>query len=141
MADFLTAIKDGVRAAELAERARAEIDQVFADLNQQMQDFSNGKVFVARMEFPLTDEFGEPIEDNRGDIVTEPGIGLHTSKRKQRRCIANWTAAQAGYPCKIRTEYTSYTCDDKAGLETSLAELLRDPKVGEAIQFLMNVEK
>lgn len=141
MADFLKAIQDGVRAAELAERARTEIDQVFDELNKQMQAFSNGKVFIGRLPFPVIDQYGEPVEDGRGDVETELGIGLHTSNKKRQRWLAQWISPHSGYPCRIRTDQLILTCDDKPGLEASLSEVLRDPKVGEAVQQLMSEER
>jgi len=140
MADFLKAIQDGVRAAELADRARTEIDQVFDELNKQMQAFSNGKVCISRLLFPVTDQDGDPVEDGRGNVETELGIGLHTRNKKHRRWLAQWISPHTGYPCRIRTEQLILTCDDKPGLEESLSEVLRDPKVGEAVQQLMNEE-
>ena len=45
-----------------------------------------------------------------------------------------------GYPCKITSSATEYICEDKQGLEGSLAELLRDPEVAEECLAVMKFE-
>ncbi|MHC4443583.1 MAG: hypothetical protein ACYTA5_13380 [Planctomycetota bacterium] len=47
---------------------------------------------------------------------------------------------RCGYPCKLIWSQQEHVCEDRIALESCLAELLRDPIVGERLYALMNLK-
>ena len=143
MVNFVEAYKDGLNSAELAEKRKNEINSVFNDLNQQLADATNGKVFILRMDFR------EEIK-NKSDprffanLIMEPKYysaiaAENKAVKNSARELARWAEDRAGYPCKITLDSATMYCEDKKGLENGLEKLLRDPVVGETLRKLQNL--
>lgn len=143
MTDFIDAFKDGLDAAEVAGRARREIDDVFSNLDSQIRKGSDGKLSIARIEFVVVKSSWEsiltfppkPKETYWAIAATNPTI-----KKSHKSELARWQMDQRGYPCKLSWSQQEYACEDRAALENCLAELLRDSIVGERLYALMNLE-
>jgi len=144
MTDFINAFKGGLGAAEAADRARRDIDEVFSDLDSQIREGSDGKLSIARVEFEIEKSSWnallisfppKPKETYWAIAATNPTI-----KQSHESELAKWQMDPLGYPCKLSWSQNEYICVDRAALESCLADLLRDPTVGEYLYVLMNLE-
>lgn len=145
MADYIKAFKQGLGAAEAADRARKEIDAVFVDLNKQLQEATKNKISIDRREYEerktlpeaLSIPFlGAPRKTYWAIVASNPSINRSPVKQ-----LSRWSMDRAGYPCKIAWKGEDHLCLDKSALEDSLAELLQDPLVGEKFHALMQLEE
>lgn len=152
MADYISAFRQGLDAAEAAEIAKLEIDSVFDEIDKQLREASNGKIGIDRKEFYVKEESIPPFA--AAFIATIP-YALTGKKRDTYWAIvaynpsipnspvkelATWSLDRAGYPCKLTFEGINRSCSDRESLENSLAELLRDPNVGEKLSNLIKLE-
>lgn len=147
MADYIGAFRQGLEAAEVAEIAKKEINNVFVEFNEQMRKASEGKIGIERKEFYVRVEgiaaftglpyslSGKKRETYWAIVAYNPLVPGSPEKE-----LATWSQGRAGYPCKIVFENISLSCDGRQSLEGSLAELLRDPIVGEKLCGLMGLE-
>jgi hypothetical protein len=144
MADYIDAFKQGLGAAEAADRARKEIDAVFEELDMQLKKATGKKISIDRKEYEKPKSFQEAISINIFAKTKETYwaiVALNPSVAKSPvKQLAIWSMDRAGYPCKIVWSGDDHTCEDKEALENSLAELLRDPLVGEILHTLMQLE-
>lgn len=150
MADFISAFKEGLEAAEQAKIARQEIREVFAELENQMMQGSEGKlkIYLAQRSrekiikqaiptalsgiFQNFDRFANPNNlEHYSAIVAENPTQPQSVKE-----LAEWSQERAGYPCRIKYSNLNQSCSDRESLEMSLVELLRDPIVGEKLASL-----
>jgi len=138
MTDYIKAFRDGLQAAEAADLARSEIDSVFSELGKQIATASDGKIAIARRECqaPMSQwEFmANPFKPKKtywAILAWNPTVANSPSKQ-----IARWSQDAGGYPCKITCDKWERICEDREALENSLAELLRDPTVGEKLHSL-----
>ena len=145
MADYIKAFKQGLVAAEAADRARKEIDAVFVDINKQFIEATKNKIRINRQEFKERQTIQEtlvaPFLDKQREtywaiVALNPSVDKSPVKQ-----LARWSINRAGYPCKIVWEGEDHMCEDREALENSLTELLRDPLVGEKLYTLMQLEE
>lgn len=147
MPDFIGAFKQGLEAAEAAEAARYEINDVFVELDKQMREGSDGRLGVHRKEKHVSAQgmaafaalpyllTAKKRDTYWAIVATNPLVPESPAKE-----LATWSEDRAGYPCKIAWANMDRTCADKESLEISLVELLRDPAVGEKLTALMKLE-
>ncbi len=146
MPDFEKALKEGLEAANKADAARQEIDEVFKDLNTQVLQATDNKVLIERREvFENTTDTGwstiiTGIRRLAGDKYW--GIFAFNPAFDKNKALelARWAMDIAGYPCKLTWNKQEHICEDKEALVNSLLELLRDPVVGEKIYTLTKLE-
>lgn len=144
MTDYTKAFKEGLEAAQAANLARREIDKVFTEVDLQLRQSTGGKIGIGRREYEVRESgwsafvhtFPPKVKETYWAIAAH-NPSLPDSPVKQ---LARWTSGRAGYPCKIVWANIEQTCEDRESLEESLAELLRDPSVGEKIYELMNLQ-
>lgn len=138
MTDYIKAFRDGIKAAEAAELAKRQIDDTFAELNLQISKGSGGNIVIDRnnikdkldiFNFPPIPKYHWAIVANNPNIPDSP-----------LKELARWSQDSSGFPCKIEWANFEHTCEDKESLEDSLAELLRDPTVGEILYALTRLE-
>ncbi|WP_336716704.1 hypothetical protein [Pantoea ananatis] len=142
MTDFLRSLNEGMESAKRAEENRREIDSVFDELNKQVASVTNGKVKIARATFRSLKEdniWGLGIALNiPSNYVTYSGLGVfHTAIKGDPIEISKWNSDKNGYPCVIEIDKKKLYCEDKESLEYNIAELLKEPFVGEAIIKMM----
>lgn len=141
MADFLSALKVGLEAADLAEKNKEEIREVFRELNRQLAEGTNRKVAIERVVWsnPLA-----AINAITGTKVDVPKTWYLNAKslvaKSESHTIAGWKHSRAGYPCTISIGENEIHCTDRQGLERGLAVVLQDPAVGEIIAKLLLLE-
>ncbi len=136
MPNFLEAFQDGLRAAETADRARHEVDEVFAELNRQLATNTGGKLHIAPMRFQKPTPWRSNPKHYWAIVASNPDVG-----EKSAMELADWSQDKAGYPCRMKSDATEYVCEDRMGLEEALAELLRDPLVADTIVKVMKHER
>lgn len=139
MVDFKKSFSIGISAAEKAEKSKKEISSVFQNLNDQLGQATNGKIFIERVKFyEPTDFFDLSLFKKR---PTYWGIGAKnpTASDTKTREIAKWSQDKAGYPCKISFGKNVIHCEDKQALELGLSELLEDPGTGEIFHKLIRL--
>jgi hypothetical protein len=141
MSDFKSAFSDGLDAAQKAETARREIEDVFRDLSKQLAEASDGKLAVERMEYERSRSWLtalsplEPKEKYQAIVAYNPTI-----KGSPTRELCEWESGRGGYPCKLTWGSNEYYCEDKQALENTLSDLLRDPIIAEKLMFLINLK-
>lgn len=141
MADFVRAFREGQDAAEAADRARKEIDAVYTELNRQLRESTGGKIAIDRREFEVDRGWGMLLTWPPKPAETYLAIVAHNPCSEQHiKQLAKWSQSRGGYPCKIFWGSAELSCDDREALENALAELLRDPFVGEQLHTLLQME-
>ena len=142
MTDYSFAFEEGLKAAKEAKNVREEINSVFKQLNDQITETTGGKIVIERRKFevrqPLLDtlyKMGHPRQKYFGIAASNPTISDGPIKE-----LSKWSQDRRGYPCKITWADQERFCEDKKALEQTLAELLRDPSVGEDLYVLINLK-
>jgi hypothetical protein len=153
MADFKAALKEGFAAAEKAETARLEVEEVLGKLKQEILESSQGKlsIEIRQLELPLSplqqimasatigilapSPRPEPIR-YWAVVATNPTIANKAPIRE----LARWKQSVDGYPCTIAWNKQELLYNDRVALEEGLADLLRDPSVGEQLRSLMELK-
>lgn len=153
MADFKQALNEGFEAAKKAELARREILDVLATLKKDLLGATNGKLIVETTKFTV------PVVKSRWQSVLESttagiaGLGIPEVPRIRtyialgaRKAntdtaptieLAEWETGANGYPCTLRWNDQERQCTDRIALENCLVDLLKDPRVGEKIERLL----
>ncbi|MCX7113073.1 MAG: hypothetical protein NTX45_23740 [Proteobacteria bacterium] len=138
MVNFVEAYKSGLNSAELAETNRNEINSVFSELNQQLKDVSDGRIFISRksiLDKGISSILNMNMMNNYYLAITAENPFVTNSEKE----LARWDQDRSGFPCKIILGSETMYCRDKKGLENGLAVLLRDPIVGETLRKLQNL--
>lgn len=131
MVDFTQAIAVGIGAANAAAKNLAEIDSVFADLNDQLYKVTGRSIELRPM--PFQEKFNVFSKPEQMFVrKSYMAIGIISSSLPPKE-IARWEVSPSGYPCTISFESGTSICSDKKGLENALADLLREPFVGQEI--------
>ena len=142
MSDFKSAFQNGLEAAKKADASRAEIADVFKDLNQQITDASHGKLAIRRYEFERARSAFQQIALilTPADTYWVIGATNPTITGMQPEKLCNWDEDRAGYPCKLTWGGDEHYCEDKQALEINLSNLLSDPVVAKILLKIMNFE-
>lgn len=150
MPDYFDAFKKGLEAADAAQIARREIDEVLAEVDRQLGEGTEGKIKIERKEYYVkavglaelaglaTFSYalsGKKRETYWAIIARNPLIPESTEKE-----LAKWSQDYAGYPCKIVWANTEQFCADRESLEIALVTLLRDTEVVEKLTALIRLE-
>jgi hypothetical protein len=143
MADYVGAFNKGLEAAEVADRAKKEIDEVFAELKQQIYDATGGLISIDRRQYEVQDTSWAallsfpPKPKNTFWAIVAHNPKIPDCPVKQ---LARWAQDRAGYPTKVVWAGSEHICEDKLGLQNSLVELLSDPMVGETLHGLKQLK-
>lgn len=136
MSNFKKSFGIGIQSAVEADKNRAEIDEVFSRLNEDLYELTNGKVELERRQFT---EATNPLNINA--LLNQEkywAIAAHNPKTEDKPVeIAKWNQDRSGYPCRIRFGNKKFICEDSEGLVEALEELLEDPYTGEICNNLM----
>jgi hypothetical protein len=133
MTDFKSAFKDGLEAAKKSQMARSEIDE----LNRQLSEVSEGKIQIKRMEL---ESETTPLEEIAGFFRRRPYwaiVAQNPTMPQYEKELAKWSQDPSGYPCGMSWAGHEVFYEDRQALERGLANLLRDPVVGEILKTLM----
>ncbi|MDD5276367.1 MAG: hypothetical protein PHR16_09820 [Methylovulum sp.] len=144
MVDFIAAFKEGLSAADIADKNKREIASVFEELNKQLTKETDGKVKISIRDSPMsalslmTVQLSDLSDINKKNMPTNQIISALNPLAKSQENLAHWSQDRNGYPCKISYGNKEHYCEDKPALEESLAKLLQDPIVGESLYKLMH---
>lgn len=145
MTDFADAFKRGQDAAAQAAAARTEINDVFKEVNEQLNAATEGKLEIGRQNFEKTKK--KTVADLLGGASmiflerlqpaeTEPWIAARNPRATSDAWVqlAKWYRPQEGYPCRLTYDKTDSSCHDRTALAEALAEMLANASVGEQIR-------
>lgn len=142
MADFETALLEGLRAYQDAERARAEIDQVIEEFSIQIRRASGNAISdvkIERREGSGVDVFmaipGTRVRTYKA-LVASGRAGADQSAPDRELCEIQ--IASDGYPVRLEFADKDIHCHDRISLEQALGDLLRHPDTGAKIAQLMS---
>lgn len=131
MNKYCEAIKHGQQLAQESIEKRQQIEQVFLELSQAVEDASHGKLSIAIKVRALPNTF---IEDENlvRHQATYKAIVIEFVDANGRKAIeiARWRTAPTGYPCYIEFEDETITCNTKDELEHGLQKLIGIEFVG-----------
>ena len=147
MADYKQALQEGFAAAEKANSARKEIEDVLAKFKSDLLEASDGKLLVEVRQYEEKEEEGsilatptlaqlyarrlQPKKYYKAIIAVNP-----KSEKNSVKQLAVWGQAKGGYPCSVSFGKQEFQCENRAGLEEALAEMLKDPAIGEKLYLL-----
>ena len=144
MSDYKKALRDGFEAAKKAELARKEIQAVLEKFREDVLAASEGKLLLEIKKYEVQ---RTPLEAINFSVFTqhEPKktyLALTawnpTVEKPSYKELARWKQAADGYPCVLTRNQQERQFEDRAALEEGFAELLRDPRIGETLQMLIN---
>lgn len=150
MPDFEKSFQTGVTAAKAVIQSRAEIAEVFSEMNKQLQSASNGAACIEIRELHevITPQDGvfrafgalaatmlTPKETRRYKAIVIEHRELDGFGSRE---VARWRQDEAGYPCWIILEGVETACGDKLTLERELELLASTPRMGQAVLAAMN---
>jgi hypothetical protein len=143
MVDFKKSFAAGIDSAKIAEANRAEIQSVFDEVNKQLEEVTDGTVFIDRRQYYVNNTIQDlaaianfkPREVYHAVVASNPKVPESSEKE-----LANWKMSQDGYPCRIYIGSNHIVCEDKKALEGAVQELLSDTAVGEKLYQLMNLQ-
>jgi len=139
MPKYMDSLEKGIKAADLAEKSRKEIESVITDLNRQLHDGTDGvlEIVIDEYEKPKANPFEIEIWKPK-----ETYYALTAKNKKFKTCktkkLAIWETAWAGYPCTMTYSSKTIRCEDKESLEIALAEMLQDSMIAERISYIIN---
>ncbi len=139
MIDYTKSFTVGIKAAVKAETNKSEIGDVFSDLNKQLDNITDGKVTINRVQLykqthALRITFMEPRKYYWAIAAENPKTENSSVKE-----LAKWEMDRNGYPCKITLGNDEIYCEDKVALERGLSDILQDSIVGDVLQKLMRL--
>lgn len=144
MSNYIDAYKKGLQAAEEADQARKEIDEVFVELSNQIGEASAGMICIKRREKSVPRGYLEQMTRVAAGLTQEKywAIVAYNPKAETppEKELAKWDQDPRGYPCRIVWGDTKYFCEDREALETNLAKLISDPITGETLYALTKLE-
>lgn len=159
--NYVKALEEGFVAAKKAEVARKEVEQVLTKLKDDLLAASDGKLLVEVRQF---EERPNPAQGNAispADLVAamakdmasayyrslqQPKIykALAATNPKSSKQVwkelARWKQDEDGFPCALIWGKRERQFEDRESLEEGLADLLKDPGVGEKLYVLTKLD-
>ncbi|HCI4641866.1 TPA: hypothetical protein NO902_004178 [Klebsiella variicola subsp. variicola] len=148
MKDYKESILSGIAAAKQAAINKMEISSVLEALSNQVQEISQSKASFGIGDFqkePInlieraTMSVAEMMMASQGKKATYEALAIFNHKGRNGIEVAQWEKGANGYPCIIKYNGSKFVCSNKSELENSLAELIKEIKVGEAILEQMKI--
>jgi len=147
MADYIKALNEGFEAAKKADSARKEINQVLEKFREDILAGSKGKLLIELKQWE--EELGTYERIMMGAAIGgSAGKKTYTAltasnpmaEKKSYKELARWTQSKDGYPCSLIYGKQERQFEDRVALERGLADLLKDPNVGESLYLLINTK-
>jgi hypothetical protein len=143
MSDYLKALNEGFEAAKKADLAKEEITEILNKFRDDILAGSEGNLLieVKRLEEPL-DAYEAFMTRSvlHGATPKKTYLALTAINPKAStqsyKDLAKWKRSKDGYPCSLTYNQQEHQFEDRLGLEQGLAELLRDPSIGEQLYIL-----
>lgn len=144
MSDYIQAMQQGFEAAQMAAAARQEINDVFENLKNEILSGSDGKLLL---EIKLLEELPEQKNPFATASIFAPQPKKYytaltasnpLTNAENYKELARWRRSKAGYPCSLIYGKEDRRFGDRTALEAGLAELLKDPSIGEILYNLIH---
>jgi hypothetical protein len=146
MADYKSALEAGFEAAKKAGTARKEVKEILHTFKTEILNASNGKLLIEIRKFddpppkitlgvPAGASFAEAYMRMLREKPFHLALGASNPTRGDMppKELAGWKQAKDGYPCTLSWGKKELQCEDGAALQDGLAELLKDPNIGEIL--------
>jgi hypothetical protein len=147
MADYVKALNEGFAAAKKADTARKEIKQVLEEFRKDIFAGSKGKLLIELKDWeeeldPLAHLMRGAVAGSSASKTTYTALTASNpmAHKKSYRQLARWKQSKDGYPCSLVYSKQERQFEDRVALERGLADLLKDPSVGETLYFLINAK-
>lgn len=131
---FIESLNKGLLAAQNHIRSKEEIEAVFAELSDDVQKISGGKVSICIKPLPKK-QWGVD------KITVNPVSGFIEAVREDYMVaqLAKWESTHGAFPCFIRLEDDNqeFVVSDTDGLKVILSEIMANPVIGGKILSLM----
>jgi|SRR5882672_1525397 len=144
MTDFESAFKEGLAAAQKADAARAEINEVLDRVSATLTKSTEGKLAVGKRQFyvhqaPLAilAELTRLTPRETYDAIAAWNPSIENSEIRE---LAKWSEERNGYPCVLTWDKKELKCGDRESLERSIELLLKDARVGEKLLYLLKLK-
>jgi len=132
MSKFLAFANIGMTAAAKATKSRREVDEVFAELNRDLEALGDVRLVVREFhELPGISAAIQTFMNPKQYMALAVESTSNESFRPMQ--IARWKQPLEGYPCWVITEGEEVACEDRRSLEAELGRLLSSVKVGQAL--------
>ncbi|AHD17268.1 hypothetical protein C163_16450 [Pseudomonas sp. FGI182] len=152
--NFKESFGKGLDAAAKAQELTNEIDSIFEELDQQIQEASDGKISIFRKStyesLDSTASVGLGTIGAATAAATLAASGLLNRKKvtgifanrpgskKDSIQLGTFKIHKKGYPCEIQFGDDRLICEDKKSLEKALNYLLSDVEIGKSLAKIMN---
>ena len=143
MIDYAKALQEGFEAAQKANLARKEIKAVLEKFRDDILAGSGGKLLIEIKQFeekvsPLDIMKRGALAQFEREVYFAITASNPTVEKPLYKELARWKQSRDGYPCSLIVNRQESQLEDRTALELGLAELLRDPRVGEKLYALVN---
>ncbi len=139
--DFLKMVQAGVDKSNQSRIAIAEVDGVFDRVNEDLKNFSLGKLSLVRSMSTMGQvaSFTSALAgiDSPHLIHDKITLYLHTDEGKFWEDVAGWKQRAAGYPCVIKFDGQELSCSGEKNLINGISELLASVGFGNAVNKLI----
>jgi len=141
MTDFISAFKKGLELAELAQKHRNEINDVFTELNSQLEKETKGQLKIKISKYYKPQSSMAAIAGNLIPRLSYFAISATNPTLSEKEIVelAEWDQDSRGYPCMITFDENELFCEDKESLEENLARMLSNPLIADKLYNLMNI--
>jgi len=143
MANYVSSFREGIKAAEIANENKDEIQSVFEDLNNQLSSETERKLQIkieSHYENKLFESITEIVRNKEKNTYETISAFNPLANSVSSQKLARWKMSRHGYPCRIYFDNTELISEDKESLESNLQILLSDPLVGKKLFHLINFE-
>ena len=146
MSDFISAFKIGIKAAKDLHKHEHEINEVFSELAQTMQNVTAGKLTVVRSTSTAS-AAAAAMESMlgaapRARTKSEGGVYMRdVSDAKRSVRVANWVKQPKGFNFSLQFDSREIISRSQIELRNALSELLSSPVFGGAYLSLTNPSK
>jgi hypothetical protein len=143
MTNYKKALEEGFEAAKHAAAAREEINSILETFKREILEGSDGKISIDLTEFYENQSIAELMRESTLLGKSKPRRTYHAlmasgASSGNKTEIARWRQSPDGYPCTLNYSQKEITIRDGLALEEQLANLVRDPLVGELLYGLLD---
>ena len=133
MIDFKATFKQGLAAAQQSAKNKLEIKEVFAELNRQLDEASDGKISV-QVEDIINPN--SAVQSTMTAVTARHRVFTAIKPRILARCFQH----NAGYPFRLVFDNEDISCENREALELELSNLLGTTPAGQVLHALMTYQ-
>lgn len=122
MSRFELSVRNGLMQADIAKKNLEGIENIFGELNQEIEKASSGEVSFVRAGPDLFQELLQ--SDDKSNPGSQRGQLLLRNLQGKTSQIAKWEQAADGYPFTINYAGQRHDCWDEISLVNILSEII-----------------